>query len=105
MQQLLEEIEKTFPLLKKHLGKKGLLNFIRCPHTELCFYHFGLGSWIRNTLLKESSPLYIHFLSTGITEKDTMSTFIINLFHIHIRIKYYRKSPPLFTIFHQPKNK
>lgn len=57
--------------------------FLACSYSELTRWHFGFGSWIRNNILLENSPLYKLFNEVGITQKDDMSSIIIKLFYIY----------------------
>ncbi len=86
--KLLKEIENSFPILEELFEESDIKKFIDCGYTNLVFYHFGLGTWIRNHLLKESDPLYWLFIASGISHRDDMSTLIIELFYLYIRAKY-----------------
>jgi len=79
--KLYREIENSFPLMEKLFTKEDLLEFKNAPVSELCMYHFSLGLWIRNNLLKEKSPLYKLFLENGVEHPDDMSSLMIKLFH------------------------
>ena len=85
---LYKEIEKTFPMMEKVLTKKEMTAFRDTPTGDLCRYHFSLGAWIRNSLLRpENSVLYSLFLENGVEHLDDMSSCIITLFHYHISKK------------------
>jgi len=82
---LYEEIEKSFPNIEKLLSEKDLLNFKNTSISELCMYHFNLGLWIRNNMLRsKKSPLRQLFIENGIENPDDMSSIIIQLFHYYI---------------------
>ena len=82
---LYEEIEKCFPNIEKLLSEKDLLNFKNTSISELYMYHFNLGLWIRNDMLRsKKSPLRQLFAENGIKNPDDMSSIIIQLFHYHI---------------------
>ena len=81
---LYNEIKKVFPKLKNFFSAKELKKFLRCNYEELYVYHFGFGTWIRNTILKDSS-LYHAFLACGISQADDMSALIIQLFYIYLK--------------------
>ncbi len=40
--------------------------------------HFGLGTWIRNTILTVNSEIYLQFINNGYEHKDDMSAIIID---------------------------
>ena len=87
--KLYEEIEKSFPMLEKLFEEKDLEIFKNEKISDLCFYHFGIGLWIRNNMLyPEESNLYSLFLEHGIGDIDEMSSFIIRLFHYYISKKF-----------------
>lgn len=89
---LYDEIKKVFPKLKKFFSAKELDEFLKCNYEELYLYHFGFGTWIRNTILKNSS-LYHTFLACGISQADDMSTLIIQLFYIYLKENQQKASP------------
>ena len=82
--KLYREIEKTFPIIEKYLTAESLDEFKNEKIADLCFYNFGLGTWIRNNLLcPGDSLLYDLFLEHDINHPDDMSAFIIRLFHYY----------------------
>lgn len=81
---LYNEIKKVFPKLKIFFSAKELDEFLKCNYEELYVYHFGFGTWIRNTILKDSS-LYHAFLACGIFQADDMSALLIQLFYIYLK--------------------
>ena len=81
---LYNEIKKVFPKLKNFFSVKELDEFLKCNCEELYVYHFGFGTWIRNTILKDSS-LYHAFRARGISQADDMSTLLIQLFYIYLK--------------------
>ena len=86
--KLYREIENSFPMIEKLFTKEDFLEFKETPLSDLCLYHFGVGTWIRNNLLySEKSLLYCLFLENGIDHPDEMSSFIIRLFHYYISKK------------------
>lgn len=82
--ELSKEIEKSFPRLEKLFISENLTTFKYTPNGDLYIYHFGFGIWIRDHFLNETSTLYKLFINNGITDKDDMSVFIIELFYIHL---------------------
>jgi len=84
--KLYKEIEKSFPIIEKLFSEKDLLEFKNSLIFDLCLYHFGLGTWIRNNLLYKESVLYNLFLENGIENPDDMSCFIIRHFYYYISI-------------------
>jgi hypothetical protein len=84
---LYDEVEKLFEALKTAFTKQSFRKFLQCDEKELCLYHFGFGTWIRNTFLQPDSRLYQLFRQEGIYETDEMSDFIIRQFHKKCREK------------------
>ena len=80
--KLYREIEKSFPVIQKLFSENNLAEFKNAPVGDLCLYHFGLGSWVRDNLLcADENLLYDLFLQNGVEHHDDMSSLIINLFH------------------------
>lgn len=91
LMKIFRKIEESFPVLEDRLGKNELREFMSCKYEELDLYHFGLGTWIRNNLLKENSSLYKLFIKSGLPNKDEMSCLIIEMFYIAMNIKHKHK--------------
>jgi len=86
--KLYREIENSFPMIEKLFTEEELSEFKNSQISDLCLYHFGLGTWIRNNLLySEENLLYRLFLENGIEHPDEMSAYIIRLFHYDISKK------------------
>ncbi len=45
---------------------------------DLSIFHFGLGIWIRNNILKDNSAIFRLLQKNGYKQKDDMSSFIIS---------------------------
>ena len=60
--KLYKEIENSFPTIKKFFTKEDLLEFKNTKIADLCFYHFGLGSWIRENLLCSKENVLYSFI-------------------------------------------
>lgn len=86
--KLCREMKKSFSKIEKLFSPNELKEFIACAPGNLDRYHFGLGTWIRNELLKDGSPLTARFLRGGVLQKDDMSQLLIELFHLYVRNKY-----------------
>lgn len=82
----LNEIGKSFSLIESYFNEKTLKEFVTCEYYDLYLYHYSLGVWIRNNLLNKGN-LLILFQSSGIEQKDDMSSIIIKLFYLHIKTK------------------
>lgn len=82
-----KELENCFSRLEKNMTKDSLNEFQSCLYEDLYRYHFGLGTWIRNCLLKNGSHLYLILAKGGIQNKDDMSALIIRLYYIYIHVK------------------
>lgn len=87
MDELYAEIKKSFSEIEMLFDKVQLYNL--CGYDKLCDCHFGLGTWIRNNLLDESSNLYSLFLKGGVMQKDDMSGLIIRLFYINSFARFH----------------
>jgi len=59
----------------------SLAEFKNKPLSEICEYHFGIGLYIRNNILKEGSVLNEKFIEREITDYDSMTSFIIRTWH------------------------
>ena len=81
--KLYREIEKIFLTIEKEFTDENLQEFKNTRISDLCLYHYGLGSWIRNNLLCPDNNLYKLFIENGIECTDEMSSCIIKLFHYY----------------------
>ena len=77
------ELEKSFSEIEKIFDEISMFNFINSNYNDLCLYHFGLGTFIRNNILQEKSEIYKIFLQSGIKDKDEISSIIIKLFYFY----------------------
>lgn len=89
--RLVKEIQKLFPLLEKHFAPAALCTFVSLSAEDLCVYHIGLGTWIHNTYLQPENIPYRVFTEAGFCQTDTMSSFILQLWHIHLRESFSTK--------------
>lgn len=48
------------------------------------FYHFGLGTRIRNELLRHDGALYREFCRAGICCADEMSSYVMERYYRHL---------------------
>ena len=85
MFDIIKEITDVFPLIEKVYFQNDLSEFQKYRYNELYEFHFSLGLWIRNNLLKESEKLFIYLKKSGVNCKDDMSELIINMFYITIK--------------------
>lgn len=90
---LISLIQQHFPEIEARFNEKSMDEFLSCAFEDLYLYHFGLGTFIRNSLLKEGSLLLHIFKQCGLDEKDEMSHFIIELFYLHEKINRKNKLP------------
>ncbi len=84
---LLSEIREICPPLECIFSSNDLIKFVSSKYIDLGDYHFGLGMWIRNNMLKEDSKLYNLFVEAGIFTKDNMSKIIIECFYLYEKTK------------------
>ena len=61
--------------------KGSLTEFRNAKCGDLANYHFGLGLYLRNTILTADSDLYLKFIDCGISERDEMSSAMIRVWH------------------------
>ena len=47
-----KELEKSFSEIEKIFDEISMCNFINSNYSDLCLYHFGLGTFIRNNILQ-----------------------------------------------------
>lgn len=85
--KLTAEIEKSFPDMVRFFDKNTLREFVSCSYSELHFYHFGFGTWIRSVILQKNAMLRESFIKSGITQEDDMSSLMITLFYIEQRMQ------------------
>ena len=62
-------------------NESTLTEFKNKDFRQLHEYHFGLGMYLRNNALTSDSELYKAFKASGISERDAMSTAIIQVWH------------------------
>ena len=78
------KISELFPILELILRQNDLNDFKNTDKIDLHLYHFGLGLYIRNNLLFENNKLFLIFIENNITNKDDMSSYIIESFHKYL---------------------
>lgn len=78
------EIKNLFPKIRQYFSKEEYQGFLDCAQEDIVFYHFGLGTKIRNEILQEQTVLYEQFCKEGIVDKDTMSMIIIEELYISV---------------------
>lgn len=83
---LLIEISKTFYNITQTMPNDALNEFIKTPHEQLNNYHFDLGLWIRNNLLKADTSLYTEFIKNNYNSSDEMSATIISVLHRYLNM-------------------
>ena len=73
---------KLISLIEEQFTEVGLHEFKKCRGIELDAYHFGLGTWIRNTFIyPDDSLLRPLSKEKGVNSPDNMSGGIIRKFH------------------------
>ena len=78
----LTDIAVYFDQMEQQFDRDELVQFCKTDYAKLHGYHYSLGLWIRDTLLKEGE-LTEWFERHHIYEKDDMSSFIIRLFYLY----------------------
>lgn len=56
-------------------------DFANTPTNELHDFHYTLGEYVRNEMLKSGSALEKLFLSKGISDLEDMSRVVLKLWH------------------------
>jgi hypothetical protein len=87
-------LEECFVALEKILSPEQLHQLRTCKKEDLALYHFGLGTWMRNTWrLWHNTPLAQDLVKRGVKHPDDMSGFILEAFHKHLQsIKEIKKT-------------
>ena len=76
--ELINEIIKSFGEISIFQEEKN--DFFSCSYSEIPAYHLSLGLFIRNNLLRDTDRLYRLFVSSGVTDRDDMSSLILRLY-------------------------
>ena len=96
---------EAFEKIEAFLAPKGIKAFQELEYEDLYQCHFSpLGLWIRNHLLKSSDALYQMFHQAGLIQKDDMSTLLIQLFYIRVRLER-RPVTESSNVLHMPSTK
>ena len=61
---LISLIQQHFPEIEALFSEKSMDEFLSCAFENLYLYHFGLGTYIRNSLLKKGAA-YSNFLGNA----------------------------------------
>lgn len=80
--ELFREIEISFSKMEQFFTTGSKKEFTTCKLKNLCDYHFGFRTWIRNHLLQDGSTLLECFMQAGINDRDEMSAMMIFLFSL-----------------------
>ncbi|OPZ68995.1 MAG: hypothetical protein BWY81_00620 [Firmicutes bacterium ADurb.Bin467] len=84
---LSDEIEKSFPALEKLFDRESLRQFVHGDYGDLSVQHLFLGPWIRDNLLKEDGAVCAAFRKGGVSNREDMSLFLLQLFYIDTRMR------------------
>ncbi|MCL2024009.1 MAG: hypothetical protein FWG82_06540 [Oscillospiraceae bacterium] len=86
---LQKEIEKIFPQLETIFSETALNSFAETDSSKLCQFHFSIGLWIRNNLLRgEENSLRAAFARYDVSDDDEMSYVVLKQFHDYLNSKY-----------------
>lgn len=88
---ILKKIYRVFPLIENALEREGIV-FPSNDYGDHFRWHFGLGLWVRNTILVENGELYQEFVKNGVFHKDDQSQIVLILFYFYMREKSLEKS-------------
>lgn len=75
-----------FLILDKTLPAEILKSFTEASASEVIFYHYTIGMWVRNHFLSPDDDLYKAFLAIEIYDKDSMSYFFTYMYHLHRQV-------------------
>jgi len=81
-----KNLDECLEQLKKDTPKKELEKFKNLSETDVCLYHHGCGTNMRNSwgLWSKTSPLVKYFNSISIFHADDMSSIIFKSFHRYL---------------------
>ena len=82
--KIIEKIRVHFPTMEKLLEQNGVTGF---DFEERYMYFYGLGTWIRNYLLREGDELYHEFVRYGVVNRDDQSYIVLLLFYLYTQEK------------------
>ena len=82
------EFETVLKMLFLCVPGKTIEALAYAEEEDICFFHLGLGAWIRNNLLSPDAALFEFFVENGITCADDMSGLIIRKFYMLVRRTY-----------------
>ncbi len=85
----MEIIEKAFLQMEQVFenAPEVLEQFLQHDKEDLIEYHFSLGLWIRNEILRPNLQLYNILRKRGISHEDDMSGYLIKEFHEYMSNK------------------
>lgn len=85
-----KEMKICHDFIDSALSESELDDFRATTEGDLIKYHFGLGTYLRNNLLrhhKRSDEIWEYFNDQGIFHLDDMSSLIIKSYHRHLNDK------------------
>lgn len=77
-------ITDCFVIIDGYFTAEQAVEFINNWGRHPEFYHFGLGTRIRNELLLPGSALYLEFCRHGVFSADDMSSYVITMYYRHL---------------------
>lgn len=98
-------LKHAFLEIKNFLSAEQVQAFFDCPFSQLHQYHFGLGLWVRNHLLRERDPLYQWMYRCGVTETDEMSALLLQWFYLQLHDTVSHSAPYSFQNPEHPKRR
>lgn len=78
-----KEILKSFAEIEQYLAPHVLRSFLNTDFAELSRYHFGLGTWVRNSLLSDDGALLRWFAQCRVFSKDEASALLLEWFFLY----------------------
>ncbi len=82
-----DKISELYELMEDLMEENDLKEFRNRDVDNLNSYHFGLGLWLRNNVLKKDNEIYKLFFDLGIENKDDMSNELVEGFFFYLNGK------------------
>lgn len=79
------EICRALYQAEQELSPQLLHEMRNGTYSSLTRYHFTLGLWMRNHLLRADGSLYRMLCRCGISHPDDMSALLLSLLYLHLK--------------------
>ncbi len=85
--ELINASIQYFPCVESHFSQDFMNRFCESGYNARYHFHFSVGLFVRNELLVDNEPLLALFLKYGITSRDDMSDFVLQLLYLYEKEK------------------